>query len=129
MNYKLEKPYTDIERADFICGYQGLNYYEDDNCIIMYSDDFKIVDGDAVLDPDYEAQQSQKTYNEAIQREINSYYEYLYRDDGSGSGAGAAIRLVGANALGYTTLATNLTTAINTRHQTLITNCNAIEKE
>lgn len=47
MSYKLEKPYTDIQRADFICLHQGLNYYEDDSCIIMYADSEKIVDGNS----------------------------------------------------------------------------------
>ena len=48
MSYKLQKPYTDIQRADFVCEHQGLNYYEDDNCIIMYLNTEKIVDGEAI---------------------------------------------------------------------------------
>lgn len=63
MSYKLEKPYTDIQRADFICEHQGLNYYEDNNCIIMYLDTEKIVDGEAVdrtQDADYIAEQKAK---------------------------------------------------------------------
>lgn len=45
MSYKLEKPYTDIQRADFVCEHQGLNYYEDGNCIIMYSDNESVTGG------------------------------------------------------------------------------------
>lgn len=63
MGYKLEKPYTDIQRADFVCEHQGLNYYEDDNCIIMYLDSEKIVDGEAIdisQTPEYIAEQKQK---------------------------------------------------------------------
>jgi len=45
MSYKLEKPYTDIQRADFVCEHQGLNYYEDDNCIIMYENYESVTDG------------------------------------------------------------------------------------
>jgi hypothetical protein len=45
MSYKLEKPYTDTQRADFVCEHQGLNYYEDDNCIIMYENTESVTDG------------------------------------------------------------------------------------
>ena len=45
MSYKLEKPFTDIERADFICTHKGLNYYEDNDCIIMYLDSESVIDG------------------------------------------------------------------------------------
>src|SRR5574344_1301467 len=48
MSNKLLKPYTDIQRADFVCLHQGLNYYEDDNCIIMYSNSEKIENGEAI---------------------------------------------------------------------------------
>ena len=48
MGYTLAKPFSDVARADFVCEHQGLNYYEDDNCIIMYSDSEKIVNGVAV---------------------------------------------------------------------------------
>lgn len=33
MSYKLEKPCTDTQRADFVCEHQGMNYAEDDNAI------------------------------------------------------------------------------------------------
>lgn len=45
MGYKLEKPYKDKQRADFVHEHQGLNYYEDDNCIIMYSDSESVENG------------------------------------------------------------------------------------
>lgn len=45
MSYKLEKPYTDKQRADFVCEHQGLNYYEDDDCIIMYLDSESVTNG------------------------------------------------------------------------------------
>src|SRR5574344_1947518 len=48
MSNKLLKPYTDIQRADFVCLHQGLNYYEDDNCIIMYSNSEKIENGESI---------------------------------------------------------------------------------
>ena len=68
MSYKLEKPYTDIQRANFICLHQGLNYYEDDNCIIMYLDSEKIVNGEAVdrtQDADYIAEQKKQLIQQA----------------------------------------------------------------
>ena len=70
MGYKLEKPYTDIQRADFVCLHQGLNYYEDDNCIIMYLDTEKIVDGEAVdmsQTPEYIAGQLAKAKADKLQ--------------------------------------------------------------
>ena len=66
----LTKPFTDKQRADFICEHQGLNYYEDDNCIIMYLDTEKIVDGKAVdrtQDADYIAEQLAKAKADKLQ--------------------------------------------------------------
>ena len=72
MSYKLEKPYTDVARADFVCEHQGLNYYEDDNCIIMYLNTEKIVDGE-IIDisetPEYIAEQKAKN-NAIIKQDI-----------------------------------------------------------
>lgn len=48
MSYKLEKPFTNVQKADFICLHQGLNYYEDRNCIIMYYNSETIKDGEIV---------------------------------------------------------------------------------
>src|SRR5574344_3122077 len=70
MSYKLEKPYTDTQRADFVCEHQGLNYYEDDNCIIMYPDTEKIVNGKAIdrtQDADYIAEQLVKAKADKLQ--------------------------------------------------------------
>jgi hypothetical protein len=63
MSYKLEKPFTDIQRANFICEHQGLNYYEDDNCIIMYPNTESVIDGvvtDISQTPEYISEQAQK---------------------------------------------------------------------
>lgn len=63
MGYKLEKPFTDIQRADFVCEHQGLNYYEDDNCIIMYSNSEKIENGESIdisQTPEYIAEQKKQ---------------------------------------------------------------------
>lgn len=63
MSYKLEKPYTDKQRADFICEHQGFNYYKDDNCIIMYLDSESVADGvvtDISETPEYIAKIAQQ---------------------------------------------------------------------
>ena len=72
MSYKLEKPYKDIDKANFVHEHQSLNYYEDDNCIIMYLDSEKIVNGVAVdrtQDADYIAEQKAKN-NAIIKQDI-----------------------------------------------------------
>lgn len=56
----LNKPYADKEYADFICENQGLNRYEDDNCIIMYADSEMVEDGKVVVNPNYEQEQIEK---------------------------------------------------------------------
>lgn len=79
MSYKLKKPYTDVQRADFICEHQGLNYYEDDNCIIMYLDTEKIVDGEAVdraQDADYIAEQLAKAKEAKQEENLKKAKEY-----------------------------------------------------
>src|SRR5574344_2240139 len=73
MGYTLAKPFSDVARADFICEHQGLNYYEDDSCIIMYLDTEKIVDGEAVdrtKDADYIAEQLAKAKADKLQENI-----------------------------------------------------------
>ena len=72
MGYTLAKPFSDVARADFVCEHQGLNYYEDDNCIIMYLDTEKIVDGEATdisETPEYIAEQKAKN-NAIIKQDI-----------------------------------------------------------
>jgi hypothetical protein len=70
MSYKLEKPYTDKQRADFVCEHQGLNYYEDDDCIIMYLNTEKIVNGEAIdisQTPEYIAEELAKAKADKLQ--------------------------------------------------------------
>ena len=74
MGYTLAKPFSDVARADFICLHQGLNYYEDDNCIIMYANTEKIVNGVAVdrsQDADYIAEQLAEAKIAKLQENIN----------------------------------------------------------
>lgn len=78
MGYKLEKPHTISQRANFICENQGFNYYEDDNCIIMYLDSEKVEDGivvDISNTPEYIAEQESKAKamcKDEITKEIES---------------------------------------------------------
>ena len=72
MGYTLAKPFSDVARADFVCEHQGLNYYEDDNCIIMYSDSEKIENSEAVDNSaEYKAKQLEQAKAEKLQENIN----------------------------------------------------------
>lgn len=65
----LTKPYTNKQRADFVCEHQGLNYYEDDNCIIMYENTESVTDGvitDISETPEYLAKQVIKSNISAL---------------------------------------------------------------
>ena len=62
MSYKLEKPYTDKERTDFIFRYNQDCFQEDYNCRIeetetaLYAleDNELLIDDEVEIDPDYE---------------------------------------------------------------------------
>jgi len=59
MSYCLEKPYTDTQRADFIVEYNrknGLKIEETDKNLIALEPNEIIVDGEPVINPDYEQQ-------------------------------------------------------------------------
>ena len=59
MSYKLEKPYTDTQRADFIIEYNrknGLKIEETQNALFALEANEIIVDGEPVINPDYEQQ-------------------------------------------------------------------------
>ena len=76
MSYKLEKPFTNTQRADFICENQGLNYYEDDNCIIMYLDSESVADGivtDISNTPEYLSSQLEKAKTLTYYKIISKY--------------------------------------------------------
>lgn len=80
MSYKLEKPYTDIERADFVCEHQGLNYYEDEYCIIMYLDSESVIDGtivDISETPEYIAEQLEKAKTLTYYKIVSKYEEVI----------------------------------------------------
>lgn len=116
MGYKLTKPYTDIQRANFICLHQGLNYYEDDDCIIMYENTEKIVDGEAVdrtQDIDYKLQQFQS----AIQYQHDAFNEYSRE---------IVYQIQYNTALGNTTLILDLEEQLQTEQQAVIARINAI---
>ena len=79
MSYKLEKPYTYAERADFVIAHQGLNYYEDDNCIIMYLNTEKIVDGEAIdisQTPEYIAEQKAIAKQSVVKEYADIFKEF-----------------------------------------------------
>lgn len=116
MSYKLEKPYMDTQRANFICEHQGLNYYEDDNCIIMYLNTEKIVDGEAIdisQTPEYKLSQFQKD----IQYQHDAYNEYARE---------IVYQIQYNTALSNTTLILNLEEQLQTEQQAVIARINAI---
>ena len=49
MGYKLEKPYTQEQRADFVCQYQGKTPIETDNAFYMLENHEK-VENDVIID-------------------------------------------------------------------------------
>lgn len=62
MSYKLNKPYTDIQRANFVVQYnhnQDLTIEETDKAIFALEANEIMVDGEAIIDPEYEAKQAQ----------------------------------------------------------------------
>lgn len=74
----LNKPYNRKQYADFICINQGLNRYEDDNCIIMYNNSEIIVNGEAVSNPNYEQEQKAQA-KKMIVKEYSEYFKELDR--------------------------------------------------
>lgn len=63
MSYKLEKPYTDKQRMDFIVEYnhnQGLKIEEVNNAFYALEANEIIVDGIPQIDPEYEARKLQE---------------------------------------------------------------------
>ena len=62
MSYKLEKPYTEIERADFIVLHNHQNnrkIEETDKALFALEDNEIMVDGEPQINPDYEEKQRQ----------------------------------------------------------------------
>lgn len=68
MSYKLEKPYTDIEKSDFICKYhldtlnEGYNCHieETETALFALEENEILVDGEPQIDPDYEEKEAQQ---------------------------------------------------------------------
>lgn len=73
MSYKLEKPYTDKQRADFVVKYnhnQGLIIEETDTALYALEPDEIMQEGVPVKNPDYETQQLEAA-KEAKYKEAN----------------------------------------------------------
>lgn len=64
MSYKLQKPYTDLQRADFIVQYnhnQGLTITETENTIFaLEANEIMDADGKPIINPNYETELAQK---------------------------------------------------------------------
>lgn len=75
MVYKLEKPYTDIQKFKFIDEYQGFIPYEDEDAFYFLADDEIVIDGKIVTNPNHEAEQAEKARIariEEIKSELNA---------------------------------------------------------
>ena len=62
MSYKLEKPYTDIQRADFIVEYnhkRRMLINETEKALFALEANEIMVDGEPQIDADYEAKQAE----------------------------------------------------------------------
>lgn len=63
MSYRLDKPYTTEQRADFVSEYnaiQGLIIEETEVALFALEKNEIMVDGEPIVDPDYEEKQKQK---------------------------------------------------------------------
>ena len=79
MSYKLEKPYTDEQYADFVVEYnhnQGLNIEETEMAVYALEYNEIIIDGEPVIDPDYEEKQKNL-------RQENFYNNFLATSKGN----------------------------------------------
>ena len=79
MSYKLEKPYTEIERADFIVLHNHQNnrkIEETETALFALEDDEIMVDGQPQINPDYENERHQQQIIEN-QEEIEKKINYL----------------------------------------------------
>lgn len=88
MSYKLEKPYTDIEKSDFICKYhldtlnEGYNCHieETETALFALEENEILVDGEPQVDPDYEEKQKQEQEKEFNRKFFNTSLGYVSRD-------------------------------------------------
>lgn len=66
MSYKLNKPYTDKQRVNFVVQYnhnQNLTIEETDKALYALEANEIMVDGEPIIDPEYEAKQAQKEHD------------------------------------------------------------------
>ena len=68
MGYTLNKPFTNKQRADFICGHQGLTFIENDKAIYMLEPWETILDGVISGSEDDEAYQAKLTEQANVDR-------------------------------------------------------------
>lgn len=68
MGYTLNKPFTNKQRADFICGHQGLTFIENDKAIYMLEPWETILDGVISGSEDDEAYQAKLTEQANVAR-------------------------------------------------------------
>lgn len=84
MSYKLDKPFTDKQRADFVVNYnhkQGLNIQETDKALYALQP-WEILQGDEVIDntEEYNTEQLQKAKEAKTQEATDKAYAYEQTD-------------------------------------------------
>lgn len=83
MSYKLEKPYTEIEKADFIVLHNHQNnrkIEETETALFALEDNEIMVDGEPQINPDYEEKQRQAEEIEFNRKFFNTSLGYVSRD-------------------------------------------------
>lgn len=78
--YKLLKPYTDFQRADFVVEHQGLECYEDATAFYFLEPNEMVQDGEIIINPNYEAEQAAKRQADFNKKFFNTSLGYIRRD-------------------------------------------------
>lgn len=60
MSYRLDKPYTNKEKALFVDKYQGLKSYEDEQAFYFLEANEIVQDNEIILNPNYESELAQQ---------------------------------------------------------------------
>src|SRR5574344_462689 len=74
MSYRLKKPYTDTQRADFVCLHQGLEPYENEFALYFLEPNETIKDNKITMNPNYEneiKERQKEEHNLKIETQIS----------------------------------------------------------
>lgn len=77
MSYILYKPYTDEEKANFVCLHQGLQNHEDDVAFYFLENNEMLQDGEIIINPNYDAEQLEKAKTRKLEENCTKRDERL----------------------------------------------------